>query len=125
MTISIHELPRVEEQGAKVLSLALSGKLEKEDYEHLVPELEMLVDEHGKINLMVELMDFGGWSAGAAWEDTKLGIRHFSDIGKLAFVGDSRWEQGLALFSKPFTAARVKYFDVKETDEAIKWLRQA
>jgi hypothetical protein len=123
MAVTIKTLPPVEDDGKEILTVKVVGKLEVEDYEALVPELERLLEARDKIDLLVQLVDFGGWSAGAAWEDTKLGVRHFHDIARLAIVGESLWEQGMTLFARPFTAARVRYFDVADTGEAIAWLR--
>jgi TusA-related sulfurtransferase len=44
----------------KVLELHLTGRLAKEDYEKFVPEVERLVEEHGKIRMLVEMHDFHG-----------------------------------------------------------------
>ena len=70
------------------------------------------------IALLVELIDFKGWTAGALWEDTKFAARHFNDIDRLAVVGDARWEKGITVFIKPFTKAQVKYFDMKDLPKA-------
>jgi hypothetical protein len=112
-----------EVDGGKVLELHLTGKLAREDYETFVPVVERLVEQHGKIRLLVEMHDFHGWTAGALWEDTKFAVQYFSDIERLAVVGEKQWQEGLSLFSKPFTAAVVRYFDHSKADEARAWLR--
>ncbi len=38
-----------EENGGKLINVHVSGKLEKADYEHFVPEFERLARQHGKI----------------------------------------------------------------------------
>jgi hypothetical protein len=43
-------------------------------------------------------------------------------IERLAMVGNSSWEQGMATFCKPFTKAEIKYFDHSAALEARKWL---
>lgn len=115
----------LEENGGSLVKISMSGKLHKEDYELFVPEIDRLTEQHGKIRMLVELVDFHGWTAGALWEDTKFAARHFSDIERLALVGDSTWEKGMALFCKPFTMAEVRYFDVAERDRAEAWLRES
>jgi len=60
--------------------------------------------------MVVDLVDFHGWTAGGGWEDTKFGVRHFNDIERLAIVGDKTWEKGMAYFCKVFTLAKVRYF---------------
>jgi hypothetical protein len=106
----------------KYVDLKVTGKLEAADYDLFIPALEEQIKEHGKINMMVELIDFKGWTAGAAWEDAKFGLKHFNDIDRLVIVGDKAWEKGMAFFCKAFTTAKVRYFDVSERDEAFAWL---
>jgi hypothetical protein len=113
-----------EENGGKILTIHVSGKLEKADYEHLVPELERLIMQHGKLRLLVDMSDFHGWEASAAWEDFKFGLKHFGDIERLAMVGEERWQHGMAIFCKPFTKATVRYFDHTDSAEARKWLAE-
>jgi hypothetical protein len=67
---------------------------------------------------------FQGWEAAAAWEDLKLGVRHFADIEKIAMVGETKWQHGMAMFCKPFTKAAVRYFDHAAAAEAQKWLAE-
>lgn len=111
--------------GGKVLEIALSGRLQKEDYEHFLPVVERLVKEHGKIRMLVELHDFRGWSAGALWEDIKFDLKHFRDIERLAIVGEKAWERGMAAFCKPFTTAKVRYFERLAMEQARAWLEGA
>jgi len=107
----------------KVVEVRLSGKLAKEDYEMFVPKIEKLIREHGKIRILLALIDFDGWTAGALWEDIKFDAKHFNDIERLAIVGDSKWEKGMAVFCKPFTTAKIRYFDVKDMEEAQQWIQ--
>ncbi len=107
-----------------ILTVRLSGKLTKEDYELFVPELERMMKAQGKIRMLVELVDFHGWTTAAAWEDTKFGLRHFSDIERIALIGDTAWEKGMALLCKPFTMAKVKYFDSNQMAAAKTWIME-
>ena len=109
----------------KVLSVKMSGKLSTEDYERFVPEVEGLIKKHGKIRILLQMHDFHGWSVGALWEDIKFDIKHFSDIERLAMVGDRKWEAGMAAFCKPFTTAKVRYFDVSDIDQARQWIEES
>lgn len=111
-----------EENGGQVLVVHVSGKLTQEDYEYFVPEFERLVRAHGKLRVLFDMTDFHGWEAGALWEDTKFGIHHFCDIAKIAMVGETKWQKGMAVFCKPFTKAVIEYFDHTQTDDARTWL---
>ena len=119
MSVELHE-----EAAGKILILNLSGKLTKEDYAHFTPEVEKAVKDHGKIRMLVRMHDFHGWSLGAMWEDFKFDLHHFSHIERLALVGEKRWEAGMAVFCKPFTTAKVRYFDESKADEAMVWVHE-
>jgi hypothetical protein len=124
MTMGFHEIEVEEAPVGKIVTLTIKEKLRKKDYEEFVPQLERQMQAGTKIRLMVELHDFQGWTMGAFWEDTKFAARHFSDIERLAVVGEARWEKGLSTFIKPFTAADVKYFDMHDIDQARRWVRE-
>ena len=109
----------------EVLEVALTGKLVKADYETFVPAVERLIEQHGKIRLLVVMHDFHGWTAGAMWADTKFAAHHFKDIERLAVVGEKKWQHGMAVFCKPFTKAEIRYFDQAEADKARAWLEEA
>ena len=112
-----------EEAGGKVLVVSASGKLTKEDYDHFMPEVERLIKQHGRIRMLFDMHDFHGWKAGALWEDTKFAFKHYSDLERLAVVGEKAWEQGMAAFCRPFTKAELRYFDRSEADKADEWIR--
>ncbi len=114
-----------EEDNGRLLAIQVSGKLAKDDYSEFVPAFERLVQQHGKLRVLFEMTTFHGWEVGAAWADTKFAVRHFVDIDRLAMVGDKGWQHGMAIFCKPFTTARVRYFDRAKVAEARKWLDQA
>lgn len=109
----------------KVLEVAVSGKLTTESYAELVPMVEGIIKQYGKLRILFVMHDFHGWTAGALWEDTKFELHHFRDIERLAIVGESKWEQGMAVFCKPFTSATIKYFDIAKIADARDWIQAA
>jgi len=110
---------------SNVIEIHLTGKLSHEDYQQFVPLLDERISSRGKIRLLVVLHDFHGWTVGALWDDLKFDLHHFRDIERLALVGESKWEQGMAAFCKPFTTAKVKYFDQSQVDQADIWIKAA
>lgn len=114
-----------EKSDGKMLEVQVGGKLHHEDYKHFVPEFERLVKKHGKIRVLFEMSDFHGWEASALWDDVKFDAKHFADIERLAMVGDKKWEHGMSVFCRPFTTAKIRYFDKTEADKAHAWLAEA
>ncbi len=114
----------IETGSAKVVGFRLCGKLHDTDYKQFVPKVETVLTAGGKVRLFLQLEDFHGWDLHAAWDDLKFSLKHYSDFERVAMVGDREWEKWMAGFCRPFTKARVKYFDRSEVDAAWKWLEE-
>jgi hypothetical protein len=124
MTTKEKTLQLTEKQDGKVLEIHVQGKLTKDDYETFMPEIERLIKQHGKLRILFYMHEFQGWSAGALWEDTQFDLRHFNDIERLALVGETRWQQGMSVFCKPFTTAKVRYFEHADLAKARQWIEE-
>jgi len=122
MSTQTADIRLVENQDGNVLEVQITGKLRKSDYEAFVPLVEKLIERRGKIRMLCSLHDFHGWTAGALWEDVKFDAKHFNHIERLAIVGESKWQQGMAAFCKPFTTASVRYFDQSQLPQARQWV---
>lgn len=107
----------------KVLEVQMTGRLSKTDYEQFVPAVDALIRQHGRIRMLIEMHDFHGSTGGALWQDIKFDARHFNDIERIAMVGETKWQHGMSVFCKPFTTAKIRYFDQGATEEARVWLR--
>jgi len=61
---------------AHIVGVNASGQVDAADYEKvLVPAVEAVLKEHGKVRLLYQLgNDFTGFTAGAMWDDMKLGL---------------------------------------------------
>ena len=115
----------IEKAAGRTLEIRITGKLTREDYEQFVPMMEQRIQQHGKLRLLVSMHDFHGWNAGALWEDLKFDLKHFNDIERLAIVGESKWQKGMSVFCRPFTTAKIRYFDQADATQADEWLENA
>ncbi len=106
----------------RVIEVRVTGKLTKEAYERFEPVVAFQIERFGKLRILLALHDFHGWTAGALWDDTRFELKHCRDIDRLAVVGEAKWEQGMAVFCKPFTSAAIRYFDQARIDEARRWV---
>jgi hypothetical protein len=107
-----------------VVCVKATGKLTAADYEAFVPALERCIEARGPVRLLFEMHDFHGWELGAMWDDLKFGAHHAHDIERIAMIGETKWQKHLATFSKPFTLAKVRYFNATERDEAKAWINE-
>ncbi len=62
------------EDGGRVLIVQVGGILSVKDYELLIPEVDRLLLEHNRINVLFNMREFHGWTSTAIWEDTKFGL---------------------------------------------------
>ena len=118
----IKQLPSPSE---KVVGFELSGKLHDEDYKTFVPAIDAVSAKHGKARILAHLEDFHGWDLHAMWDEVKFATTHCLSIERIALVGDKKWEDWMATFCKPFTMAKVRYFDASQLDAAWAWLSES
>jgi len=111
-------IEQLKESTGKILGFKISGKLHDEDYKHFVPIVEAATKAQGKVRLLARFEDFHGCDLHALWDDTKFATQHCADVERIALVGDKQWEKWMAQVCKPFTRAKLKYFDVAEIESA-------
>ena len=118
----IEQLPAPSE---KVLAFKMSGKLHDEDYKRFVPMVDAAIAKEGKVRLLAQFEDFHGWDLHALWDDIKFSTTHCSKIKRIAIVGEKAWERWMAAVCKPFTMAKIRYFDAADLEAAKTWLAEA
>ena len=112
------------QSSGSILGFKMSGKLHDEDYKHFVPTVEAAIKANGKVRLLAQFEDFHGWDLHALWDDTKFATEHCAQVEKIAMVGDKKWEEWMAKVCKPFTLAKLRYFDIKDVDAAWQWVQE-
>jgi hypothetical protein len=117
-------IEQLQSDSPKVLAFRLSGKLHDEDYKRFVPLVDDAIAKEGKVRILAQFHDFQGWDLHALWDDIKFATAHCTQIERIALVGDKAWEKWMAQVCKPFTRAKVRYFDASETDAAKAWLAE-
>ena len=109
---------------AHTVGFKLSGKLHDEDYKKFVPLVDAELAREGKVNVLAQFHDFRGWDLHALWDDIKFSTTHCTKIKRIAIVGDRTWEKWMAVVCKPFTMAKIRYFDATEIEAAKAWLAE-
>ncbi len=118
MTIAIEIL------GPSALELDILDKLNSDDYREFIPLAEQSIERQGKVNLLVRIKNFHGWTPAALWEDLKFDVKHFNDVGRLAVVGKDESIKWMATVSRPFTGAEVEFFKEQQLDAARAWIQE-
>jgi hypothetical protein len=110
----------------QVLGLSARGEVTAEDYRRvLVPAVESKLRKHKKLRLLYVLgRDFSGFSGGAAWEDAKVGMRHFSSFERVAVVSDTDWVRRMVRAFGFVVPGEVRVYGVDGADEARSWVAE-
>ena len=109
-----------------VLGFEASGKVTGDDYsEVLVPAVEAALKQYDKIGLLYVLgKDFDHYTAGAAWDDTKVGMENLLSFGRIGVVTD---HEAYRVAIKGFgllIPAKVRVFATSETEQAKSWISE-
>lgn len=109
---------------ADVVAVSARGKIDRVAYEKtLIPLIEARINAEGKVKLLYEIGDgFDGYTAGAMWDDAKLGLMHLAEFARVAVVTDIEWiRMGVKMFA-PMMPAEVHLFHLAEREAAKSWI---
>lgn len=110
-----------------VVAIVCRGRVTRNDYDTvLVPAVEKALQSSDKVRLLYEVgSDFEAYDPGAAWEDFKVGMEHFSRWERIAVITDIEWiKHAMQLFSfiMPGTA---RVYSTADAAKARLWITQA
>jgi hypothetical protein len=106
---------------AGVIGFEASGKLRAEDYRDvLLPAIERAASK-GEVRIVLVIRDFEGLSAGALWQDLKIGIEHLRGWKRIALVTDIEWMSHMTAMFGWMTPGEVQHFPLSEQAAAITW----
>jgi hypothetical protein len=107
-----------------VIGIHAVGEVNKDDYEKvLVPRLDELVARQGEINYLLILeTEIKNFTAGAWWDDLKLGLKHFTKWNKIAVVTDQKGVEWFSDLFRFFIPGKSKGFPLAKLNEAIDWI---
>lgn len=110
----------------QVLAIRASGEITAEDYRDiLVPAVEKRLAAHQRLRLLY-LMDesFSGFTGGAAWEDTKVGMRHFTHFERVAVVTDKDWVKNMVKGFGFALPGEVRVYELDDQAGARRWITE-
>ena len=114
------------ESTEKYLGFQVSGEVTAEDYDVLLPRIDEVIAEFGKINLLVVMNDLRGFSGyEAAKADYHFGKNQYRQVEKTAFVGNKNWERRMVKIMDPFTRrTEERFYEYDQLDDAWQWIKQ-
>ena len=67
---------------------------------------------------------YDGFTAGAMWQDTKVGLSHWTSFEKIAVVSDQKWVRRSMKAFGWMMPGEVKLYDGDQLDEAKAWVSE-
>jgi hypothetical protein len=117
-------LEKISDVPDSVLGFRASGELTGEDYRNvLVPAVEAALQSRDKLRLFYLLGDdVTGFSAGAAWQDAKMGMEHVTRWEKIAVVTDKDWIRHSVNIFGYLIPGQIKAYPAAEEADARTWV---
>jgi hypothetical protein len=119
-------LTLIEDLPQDVVGVEAHGKVTAEDYERvLVPAVDAAsarAGDRGVRLLYVLGHEVPDYTAGAAWEDAKLGLWHLRSWERIAIVGDADWLRHAVHGFGWLMPGEIKVFALEELDIAREWV---
>lgn len=116
----------------KSIAVEITGAYELNDEKYLEKLFEeKIASGHAKVNVLFKMdkLKLSSTSWKALLEDGIFAMKHFKYCGRIAIVGDSKFEEMLVkidnMFFKNEKAGRAeKYFEVGDMDKAMAWVNE-
>jgi hypothetical protein len=107
-----------------VIAIRALGEVTSRDYDEvLIPLVRKKAEKFGKVRLLMALgPEFEGYSAGAIWDDARLGLTHWRSFERVALVTDIGWiTRSVKLFA-PLMPGEVAVFPGNALEAAKVWI---
>jgi hypothetical protein len=105
-----------------VIGFEADGEIHADDYTTvLIPAVQQKLADGEDIRIVLVFPTFDGLSAGATWQDLKMGVEHLTRWKKIALVTDVEWMMHLSNLFGWMTPGEFKHFPLNERDAAITW----
>jgi hypothetical protein len=108
----------------QVVGVRAFGEVDDDDYEDVLePAITDRLSRHDKIRLLYVLgPEFTGYEADAMWEDTKLGLKTFTDYERMAIVTDTAWLRRSVKAFGWLIPGEVRVYPYGQLDDARTWI---
>jgi hypothetical protein len=108
---------------ANVLRITAPEKLNADDFRQIAPQIDSLINQHGKIRLLIDASGFNGWENIAAFENHAGFIKnHHQKIERLAVIVAHNWQHWVIGAFRIFLHPEVRAYDKSHENEARQWI---
>ncbi len=108
---------------SNVLKIIAPEKLRADDFHKIAPQIDSIVNQHGKIRLLIDASEFNGWENIAAFENHAEFVKnHHQKVERIAVIAIHDWQRWLIGAVRIFLHPEVRAYDKGHESEAQKWI---
>ena len=109
-----------------VLGFTAHGEVTAEDYRSvLIPAVEAKLSKVDQVRMLYVLGEgFEGITSAAAWEDTKVGLKHLTQLNRIAVVSSVDWINTSIKAFGFMMPCEVRVFENSDLQDAITWISE-
>jgi len=105
------------------LKIVAPEKLKADDFHQLMPQIDALISQQGKIRLLIDASGCNGWENIAAFESHAGFVKeHQQKVERIAVIIAHEWQRWLVGAVRMFVHPQVKAYDQSEASEALQWV---
>ncbi|WP_022869832.1 SpoIIAA family protein [Yaniella halotolerans] len=112
-----------------LITIKVSGTVDRDDWQQVTDMVNEALEHHERVSVLADLTHLDSFTAGAVYEDTKLGIKNLGSLDhfdKIAVLTEQQWlERGAQVAEKLLPNVDVRVFDTAETQQAHRWVTNA
>lgn len=118
----------IEALSDNALKVTIPPKLASEDVSQLAQRLDGLIAERGRIRMLVDLTNFGGWenmeAVGAHIDQLRFVHDRIPHIERIAVIAGYPWQHQLFDWVGSVVHTQARVFDKGQDAAAAEWLLQ-
>lgn len=109
----------------RALKITVPEKLKADDFQEVAPQVDSLIKQQGKIRLLIDARNFGGWQNINAFERHVGFVKnHQQKVERIAVIVGQDWQHWIVATIRTFVHPEVRAYDPPDQDKALKWILQ-
>jgi hypothetical protein len=108
---------------ACALKITVSEKVKADDFRQIAPQIDSLIQQQGKIRLLIDASNFSGWENIAAFE-RHIGFvkNHHQKVERISVITGHDWQHWVIGTIRLFVHPEVRAYDKGQESEALEWI---
>jgi hypothetical protein len=109
---------------ARALKITVPEKLRAGDFDQLARQVGSLIQQQGRIRLLIDASNFSGWENIAAFE-RHIGFvkKHQQKVERISVITGHDWQHWVIGTIRLFVHPEVRAYDKDEGSAALEWIK--